>query len=592
MADYTEQQLIGALRKADAAGDVAAAKAIARRIQSMRQTAPQADFSDVQSSVSQSQPPEAVAGPLAPSVYGERAAPSLASVNAKNRAYTASPQFAQDRASAEAFQTQEKARQYAELPAPVRGIVGMGKAAGNAVMGLAQIAGAADESDVDALRARDAYLEGDTATGVGNVAGDLALMAIPATRLSRLAGAGRAAQLAANVGTGAGFAAMQPVGDGESRTQNAALGGAFGALGTGAAAGLERLGTRAATAIKPEVRSLYEAAKARGINLTPTQLSDSRFMKFLESQLRSLPLSGAQSRAAAQRADWNRAVARTIGSDADAVTPEVYGATKAQLGREFNRLTEQNQLPLSPAVMDRMRAVAKEAADLGDDESVSAVNRAIERVISQSQSGVLPGRAYQSLDSSLGKAMKAGGEKAHYVGQLRDALRTSMDEAIDPADQAAWQAVRQKYKNLKTLRDIVPQDGGDISPAALRGRVTANQAGKEAAASGKAGELGVLAQIGQRMKEPQSSGTAERLWLLATGAGGLANLPGTLAGLAAGNVTGRALNSPTLSRLLLRERRGQGTQALARMLKAGTPAAAPAAANEVNKERKPRNDKR
>lgn len=50
MADYTEQQLIGALRKADAAGDVPAAKAIARRIQSMRQAAP--DFSNVQTSVS------------------------------------------------------------------------------------------------------------------------------------------------------------------------------------------------------------------------------------------------------------------------------------------------------------------------------------------------------------------------------------------------------------------------------------------------------------------------------------------------------------------------------------------------------------
>lgn len=54
MADYSEQQLFGALRKADAAGDTAAAKAIARRIQSMRQATPQAapaDFSDVSSRV-------------------------------------------------------------------------------------------------------------------------------------------------------------------------------------------------------------------------------------------------------------------------------------------------------------------------------------------------------------------------------------------------------------------------------------------------------------------------------------------------------------------------------------------------------------
>lgn len=37
MADYTEQQLIGALRKADAAGDTEAARAIAKRLQAMRQ---------------------------------------------------------------------------------------------------------------------------------------------------------------------------------------------------------------------------------------------------------------------------------------------------------------------------------------------------------------------------------------------------------------------------------------------------------------------------------------------------------------------------------------------------------------------------
>lgn len=40
MADYSEQQLIAALRKADAAGDVPAARAIAGRIQSMRAGAP------------------------------------------------------------------------------------------------------------------------------------------------------------------------------------------------------------------------------------------------------------------------------------------------------------------------------------------------------------------------------------------------------------------------------------------------------------------------------------------------------------------------------------------------------------------------
>jgi hypothetical protein len=591
MADYTEQQLIGALRKADAAGDVAAAKAIARRIQSMRQSAPKADFSDVQSSVSMSQP-DPTPGPLAPSIHGERSAPSLDAVNAQNRAYMASPQFAEDQAAAEASQMEARQRDFQAQPLPLRALVGAGGAVARNARGIGQLAGLVSPEQEAAARQNDQFMAGDTAATVGGVGGDLALMALPATRISRLAGAGRGAQLAANVTSGATLSGIQPVVDGESRTLNAAVGGGLSIAGTAAASGLQRLGASAANAIKPEVRALYEAAKARGISLTPTQLSDSRFLKFLESQLRSLPLSGAQSRSAAQRADWNRAVARTVGSDADAVTPEVYAASKARIGGEFNRLSEQNQLPIDDALLEKLVAVQQDASQLGDDATGRAVNSMIERLMSQADGGVLPGRAYQSFDSELGRLMKTGGEKSFYLGQIRDALRGSMDEAISPADRAAWQTARGQYKNLKTLRDIVPQDGGDISPAALRGRVMANQAGKEAAASGRAGELGLLAQIGQRMKEPQSSGTAERLWLLATGAGGLANLPGTLATLAAGNVTGRALNSPAVSSFLLREGRGQGTQALARMLKAGTPAAAPTAANEVNKERRSRKDKR
>jgi hypothetical protein len=59
---YTEEQLIGALRKADAAGDTAAAKAIAQRIKGMRTPAP--DFkSSVTASVDSTAPDAATAAP-------------------------------------------------------------------------------------------------------------------------------------------------------------------------------------------------------------------------------------------------------------------------------------------------------------------------------------------------------------------------------------------------------------------------------------------------------------------------------------------------------------------------------------------------
>lgn len=75
-------------------------------------------------------------------------------------------------------------------------------------------------------------------------------------------------------------------------------------------------------------------------------------------------------------------------------------------------------------------------------------------------------------------------------------------------------------------------------------------------ARGQAGDIGDLAMIGQRMKGPTTSGTAENLQASATGAGMLTNAGATIGLLGAGNLTGRALNSPLLARYLMSEGRG------------------------------------
>lgn len=170
---------------------------------------------------------------------------------------------------------------------------------------------------------------------------------------------------------------------------------------------------------------------------------------------------------------------------------------------------------------------------------------------------------------------KPGGEKGHYIGKVRDVLRSHMDDAISPADREAWQTARQQYRNLKTIRDLVSKEtGSGISPAALMGRMNAGGAGKEAMASGKGGQLGDLAQIGQRfLKDPiPNSGTAERLgWLGALGGGGamLGVEPTTMAATLGGGAVARGLlDSPALGRLMLREGRGEGAQAMAPYLRA------------------------
>lgn len=275
-------------------------------------------------------------------------------------------------------------------------------------------------------------MEDDTAAAVGGVAGDVAMLAAPGSQIAKLSGMG--ARTAANTALGATVGAVAPIVDGESRALNAGIGGAFGGTGELLGTGVRAIGSKISNAISPELRALASAAKDRGIKLLPSQLSDSKALKFFDSSMRQMPFSGAGAKAADQRQAWNKALAGTIGEDADAVTPNVYANAKERIGGAFNALSERNKLPVSDDLLNRLGEIQAEVAGMGDEASVKAVNTAINRMLEKTKDGVLPGRAYQSFDSNLGMSMKAGGEKAHYLGQIRDAVRKAMDEAISPED--------------------------------------------------------------------------------------------------------------------------------------------------------------
>jgi hypothetical protein len=398
----------------------------------------------------------------------------------------------------------------------------------------------------------------DAPHGVANVVGHV-LPYLATLPIGGGATAGRGLLARAGIGAaeGAGYGALQETRTGQSRGKNMLLGGGLGLLGPVAAYGLEGVGARAANAIAPEVRAIYDKAKSLGIELTPAQLSDSRLMKYMQSQFGLLPFSGAAGKAEQQVGQWNRQLAKAIGVDAPVITPEVYANKKAADSAMFDALTARNSLQITPELARNLHTILQQAKVVGGDVA-EAVNNAIEGLYGQMQDGVVPGAAYQGLDSILGKATKGGDTKAHFVGMVRDAIRKGMDESISPEDAAAWKQLRAEYGNRKTIGPLVAKgDGGPLSPQQLMGRVTATKAGKERMASGQGGLMGDLAQVGQRMKPPPSSGTAERLLV-----NNLAN-PFKWPGLALGATAGRVANSNLLAGRMMNPNRGQLLQRLA-----------------------------
>jgi hypothetical protein len=212
-------------------------------------------------------------------------------------------------------------------------------------------------------------------------------------------------------------------------------------------------------------------------------------------------------------------------------------------------------------------ATAKEGAD---PVVIGAAQNALDRIKNAAVDGVIPGSAYKKIDSAFGNMAKNGGEKGQVIGAIQQALRDAFTASAGPADQAQMALANKQYGNLMTIKPLVAGDAveGQFSPASLLARVNANAAGKASMAEGRRGDLGDLANIGQRFIKSKipDSGTAQRLATmdmakkLGTAAVGAA--AGTAVGLptallsAAGIVQGsrayqRAMQNPELVNLLL-----------------------------------------
>jgi len=466
---------------------------------------------------------------------------------------------------------EERQADYQGRNPALRGLVGSGQAVDSVVRGIGQLTGTSTPGMDAASRDTNQVVAGDLPTSAGKFATDVAMTALPGRAVTQLPTFG--ARMLASAGLGAGWGGLQAEDEAGGRARNAAYGAIGGAAGEAAGAAIGRLGAR----LSPEVMALYNSAKDKGIDLLPHQLSDSQFVKRAQNILRNMPFTGANAAWQRQVDQFNQAVSRTFGADAPKITPEVFAQARQRIGDQFDQLSAQSTLKIDDDLLNKLGGIAQDAKEVGEDGTIRAVNSMIDRLLTQSKDGQLPGLAYKSLDSQLGKLMASGGEKAWFLGQLRDAVREAMDTSIPQELKQAWATARGQYRNLKTVEPLVAKAvDGSLTPAQLMGRVTADKAGKSAMATGRAGELGELARIGQAMKPPPTSGTAENM--LVGGMLNPMNWPGYGAPGLVGFSGGRAINSNWLARVMASEARPAITNYFARLAGPSGVAVGPAVA--------------
>lgn len=435
----------------------------------------------------------------------------------------------------------------------------------------------------------------------GNTAANAALASDQSDSAARQAALDKAHPIAAAIGTALPYVATAPLsgetllgtmatqglanavpgalsyGDASTRASAAALGAAGGAggVGVGALAG-KAIGAVARPFGKPSADAAAAADRlaARGVDTTTAQATGSPALTDLNTALAKAPFAGKmqQTVAAQQQGQVNRAVANTFGSNATKLDTSALQAARDNLGQQFDDLSARNAV--SSDSVDALQKqfgqiLMQSISERGGDTSRVVGNKIGGILDKVADDGTIPGAAYKSLDSDLGRVMRStqNGELRNDLGTVRDSLRSAMDASITPEDQAAWAMARNQYANLMRAAPAIDFASGNVSIPKLYSAV---QARNPTVKFNGGGTLGTLAKdlaltIGNSLEAGPSfyPGLASAKALGALATGGLAvqhyapaMLPtaalGTAAALAVPPIAQTTLNSSLVRALALR----------------------------------------
>lgn len=310
--------------------------------------------------------------------------------------------------------------------------------------------------------------------------------------------------------------------------------------------------------VNPNVMALGQRAQDLGVPIRPGQMSASKTMKVWDDQLSRMFGTGYRAdrplriTSNAQQEAYTRALSRTFGEDAPALTQDVMANAHARITGDMNDVLGRNSVAMDRLLHRNIWQIRRLARNSMDEEAARPIIDATERIIDKMTSGNrrLSGRQYLSwrerggLLSNLTESSNP--TIANYGQRLRNELDNAFNRQISGEDAGILRTAREQYRNYKTIAPLAEKaPTGQISPALVLGAVIKEH--PNFARSG-AGDIGDLGRIGQQfLKEPPNSTTAERSLLMQ-----LISNPfraaGTLAGLPLSSTVGRtisgAINSP------------------------------------------------
>lgn len=244
------------------------------------------------------------------------------------------------------------------------------------------------DKEVDEAAALDNPLM-DTGAGItGNVAGTIGQVLVPGTMLSKASAipqlakvapvmqtAGQAINAPKNLktamATGAALSTINPVEGGDQGFASKKLfqigtGSVAGALGYGAAKGVERLVSPAQSTANSTIKSVIADGRQLGFETTPAMLSGSKTTQALEQGLLSMPGSAKKIQAVGEHnlKTLARVAAKSIGQNTDDITDDVLANASKKFSQGYDGLRSVGKIPVDSELKVAINDIAAEQLNL------------------------------------------------------------------------------------------------------------------------------------------------------------------------------------------------------------------------------------
>ena len=365
------------------------------------------------------------------------------------------------------------------------------------------------QQEILAQRKANEEILGTGAGLAGNVAGELGqAFLLPGGTIAKTAM------------TGAGMGAVQPTLESENRAFNMLGGAAAGAGGEAGVKAIGRIAQPIAKQLSPVGEKAVQILKDAGIPLDAAQATGSKVLERAKAFLSDNPITaGAQaSFAGAQKAAYNKAVAKTFGEDAEHITPEVITAAKDRIGNVYDDVATRVNIGVDKEFKSALSHLNDEAMHTLDDSQHQIIQKNINDIIAKAEQngGHLDAAQYKNLKKRLDKLSGSKDtDVAGYARDLRDLLNKGLSDSAEfygnKADVALLKQANKEWGNMRKVEDVADFSTGEISPSKLYNSLKTK--GKRYSFYAEDPQLANLAAAGKNVlpEKLPNSGTTARI---------------------------------------------------------------------------------